>query len=91
MPKFLIEVEHPPEVDACAKTIQIFLKTGSHFLTNAEWGCRDGEHKAWIIVDVDSKHEARCILPPAFRTDAKIVGLSRFTMEEIDKILGHHQ
>jgi hypothetical protein len=65
--------------------------TGSHFLTHADWGCMDGEHKAWIIVEVDSKEEARCILPPAFRSQARIVGLNRFTMEEIEEIFRQHQ
>ena len=39
MPKFLIEVAHEPEVIACARVVEVFLKSGSHFLTNADWGC----------------------------------------------------
>jgi hypothetical protein len=91
MAKFLIEVPHEEETVACARVVEVFLKTGSHFLTHAEWGCMDGEHKAWIIVDVGSKAEARSILPPAFRAQAKIVGLNQFTMEEIAEILHHHR
>ena len=90
MGKFLIEVPHEEEVVACARVIEIFLKTGSHFVTNADWGCRDGEHKAWILVDVDNKEEARRILPPAFRSQAKIVSLCKFSMEEIDDIVKNH-
>ena len=52
---------------ACALVIEIFFKTGSHCLTHTDWGCMDGEHKAWVIVDVDSKEEARRILPPILR------------------------
>jgi len=37
MPRFLIEVPHESEVVACARVVQIFLTSGSHFLTNAEW------------------------------------------------------
>jgi len=91
MPKFLIEVPHEGEHVACAKVVEIFLKSGSHFLTHADWGCKDGEHKAWITVDVDDKEAARCILPPALRPGAKIVKLNSFTMDEIDEILRHHQ
>jgi hypothetical protein len=90
MPKFLIEVPHEAEMLACARVVQVFLNTGSHFLTHADWGCMDGEHKAWIIVEVDSKEEARCILPPPFRAQAKIVGLNKFSIEEIHQILSHH-
>jgi len=91
MARFLIEVAHEEEVIACAKVVQVFLNTGSHFLSHADWGCMDGEHKAWIIVDVGSKEEARSILPPAFRAQAKIIQLNFFTMAEIDDILRHHR
>lgn len=91
MAKFLIEVPHEADLVACAHAVQIFLKTGSHFLTNADWGCSDGEHKAWIIIEVDNKEEARRILPAVYRSQAKIVRLNKFTMEEIDELLRHHQ
>ena len=91
MARFLIEVPHEAERVACARVVEIFLKTGSHFLTHADWGCRDGVHKAWIIAEVNSKDEARSILPPALRPQATIVRLSCFTLEEIDAILGDHQ
>lgn len=91
MARFLIEVPHEAEKVACARVVKIFLQTGSHFLTHCDWGCMDGEHKAWIIVDVPSKEDARYILPPGLRAEAKIVSLNKFTMEQIDEILGHHQ
>jgi hypothetical protein len=91
MARFLIEVPHEEEVVACARVVEIFLKTGSHFVTHTDWGCMDGEHKAWLIVEVDTKEEARSILPPAFRSHARIVGLNKFTMEQIDEILLYHR
>jgi hypothetical protein len=89
--RFLIEVSHPEDIGACARVVQVFLATGSHFLTHADWGCMDGDHRCWITVDAESKEEARCVLPPAFRADAKITGLNRFTMDEIEEILAHHK
>lgn len=91
MARFFVEVPHESTVRGCARAIDVFLKTGSHFFTHADWGCKDGEHKAWIIVEVDTKDEARRILPPAFRAEAKIVQLNTFTMEEIEDILLHHE
>jgi hypothetical protein len=91
MDRFLIEVPHEPETRECALAVQVFLTTGSHFLKNAEWGCLDGEHKGWIIVELDNKEEARNILPPNYRSQAKIVKLNKFSIEEIDEILGHHK
>jgi len=90
MPRFLIEVPHEEDRIACAQAVKIFLSTGSHFLTNADWGCYDGEHKAWILIETDSKEDARSILPSAFRTRAKVTQLSKFTMDEVDGILMKH-
>ena len=91
MPKFLIEVEHEADETACAKTVQTFLRTGSHFLTRADWGCKDGAHKAWIIVEVDNKDIALSIVPPAFRAQANVVQLNLFTLQEIDELIEYHQ
>ena len=90
MPKFIIEVSHEAEELACAKAVQTLLKTGSHFLTHADFGCHDGEHKAWLIVDIESKEAARAILPSDYRYKAKIVQLNKFSLEEIDEMLKHH-
>ena len=91
MPKFLIEVPHEAETAACARVVKIFLSSGSHFVTHADWGCLDGVHSSWLTVDVETREDARAILPPGMRSRAKIVPLNRFTLEEIDDILRHHR
>jgi hypothetical protein len=89
--RFLIEVPHEETTVACARVVDVFLRTGSHFLSTADWGCKDGVHKAWMVVEVDSKEEARGIVPPAFRAQARVVQLNAFTMEEIKSILQDHE
>ena len=91
MARFFIEVPHEAEEIACARAVKTLLNSGSHFLTHADFGCNDGEHKAWIIVDVESKAEARAILPTDARANAKIVELNKFSLEEIDEFLKNHQ
>jgi len=91
MEKYLIEVPHEEEMVACAKAVKLLLTTGSHFITNADWGCNDGVHKAWFTMESGSKEEARSILPVPYRSRAKIVKLNKFTLEEIDEILSHHR
>ncbi len=91
MPRFLIEVPHEARKEACDRAVRIFLETGSHFMTNADWGCSDGEHKAWFVVDVGNREEARQILPPGFRLQAKIVELTKFTMADLETTLGLHE
>lgn len=90
MAKYLIEVPHDAEVRACAEAIKIFLETGSHFLTNAEWGCEDGEHKCWLVVELEDKATARNIIPPNFRHNASITLLTQYSLKEIDEILESH-
>jgi len=90
MEKYLIEVSHEPTKSACMNAVQIFLQTGSHFLAQADWGCHAGEHKAWLIVEVENKDQARQILPSAFRPDSKIVKLHTFTREEMENIEEAH-
>ena len=90
MPKYLIEVPHDEDVVACAHVVDCFLTYGSHFATNADWGCMDGVHKAWITIETDSKEEALDILPPLCRDQATIIQLNKFTMDGIKEILLHH-
>ena len=61
------------------------------FLTHADFGCNDGVHKAWIVVDVASKDEARSILPPLYRHQATIVQLNKFGLNELDDLIKRHE
>jgi hypothetical protein len=90
MPKFLIEVPHESEIVACAHAAKVLLESGSHFLTHADFGCGDGVHKAWIVVDVDSHEEARSMLPPAYRRQASVVQLCKFGLDELDDLIKRH-
>jgi len=89
--RFLIEISHDPEEFACARVVKVFLASGSHLLTNADWGCKDGVHSAWLIVDVDTKQEALLTVPVPFRPQAKIVELTKYSMGEIDAILDRYR
>jgi hypothetical protein len=91
MARFLIEVPHSSDTVACTKAVEVFLRTGSHFLTHADWGCKDGVHKAWLIIDVDSKDEARNVVPPEFRADAKVVSLNTFTLDSVAGTVRAHR
>jgi hypothetical protein len=87
MARFLIEVPHEDSLAVCLRTVDVFLRSGSHFLSHADWGCRDGDHKAWLVVDVESRDEASNIIPPMFRARAKIVQLNSFTLAEIEHMM----
>jgi len=90
MPRFYIEIPHAKEKMACLKAIKVLQETGSHFLTNAEYGCMDGDHTARIFVEVDNKQDALTIVPRAYRQSARVVALNRFSPQQIDELLKHH-
>jgi hypothetical protein len=90
MARFLIEVPHDATTKGCVRAIEVFHRTGSHFLTKADWGCKDGEHAAWITADVGSKDEARLIVPVPYRAQARIVQLNGFTADDLDDLLREH-
>lgn len=91
MARFLIEVSHEAKTQECALAVKILLSSGSHYLTHADFGCLDGEHKAWIIVEADSKEEVRYVVPSIFRPRARIVQLNKFSLDEIEELLAKHQ
>ncbi|MFQ5947437.1 MAG: hypothetical protein ACE5KX_01070 [Acidimicrobiia bacterium] len=85
--RFLIEVAHEAEEQTCARVAKAFLELGSHFVTHADWGCKDGDHRVWIIIEADDRDQAHLVIPPPFRPEANVVQLNKFTLSEIDAIL----
>jgi hypothetical protein len=83
MSSFLIEVPHGNNKEECNHAIKVFLESGSHFLSNADWGCKDNQHKAWLRVDVEDKEAALRIIPPLYRSRANIIQLNKYTKEEM--------
>jgi hypothetical protein len=43
-----------------------------------------------MIVDVDSKEEARTIVPSAYRSEAKVIRLNTFTLEQVLELRRQH-
>ena len=91
MPRFLIEVPHEAETVACARAAKVLLQTGSHFVTHADFGCLDGDHRAWIVLEGDSKSQVRNMLPVPYRSKALIVGLNKFSIDELDVLIHSHK
>ncbi|TFH27878.1 MAG: hypothetical protein E4H10_02340 [Bacteroidia bacterium] len=70
----------------------IFKRSGSHFVTHAEWGFLDGEYKAWLVAETENKREAMRILPIAYRQSAKIIPIKKFTRNSTgDNLTDQHE
>jgi hypothetical protein len=87
MEKFLIEVPHEGDKASCSRTVMEFLASGSHFVTNAEWGCQDGDHRAWLIVETESKADALRIIPASYKAHAKITRINKFTRKDMEEVI----
>lgn len=90
MQRYLVEVPHEAEMVACARAVKLLLETGSHFLTHADFGCRDGDHRAWIIVEAENKDQARGMVPPLYRGPARVIRLNKFSIDELDELIQRH-
>ena len=64
--------------------LDAFVKAGSHYMTRAEWGCLDEDHRSWAIVEAMDDAQARFMVPPVLRPNAKVIRLFEFTSEHID-------
>jgi hypothetical protein len=83
MPRYLVELSHDNDFIGCVKALHAIEKFGSHYMTRADWGCKDGVHTGWLIAELPSRQAALLMVPPEFRREARIVELNRFTKEEI--------
>jgi hypothetical protein len=85
MNRFLVEIPHEPDDASCRAAIKIFAESGSHYLTHAEWGCEDGVHDAWLIIEADDHSEARQVAPPPYRDKTRVTNVKRYAWIEGDE------
>lgn len=83
MPRYLIQLTHGDDHVACVRALEVIERWGSHFLTHAHWGCKTGVHSGWLIGEFSGPDEAMQIVPPQFRTEARIVEVDRFSKEDL--------
>jgi hypothetical protein len=82
MDRYLIETPHDT-VD-CRMLIHEIQSQG--YLHNFEWGCADGVHCGWAIIEAENEEQARMIIPSVLRKDARIVRLVKFDVDEAGEI-----
>jgi hypothetical protein len=73
----------PHTKEDCNNAIKQVLSTG--YITHFEWGCKDGDHTGWAILEAEDAKQAMMAVPPGQRQTARVVRLTRFTPEEVEK------
>jgi hypothetical protein len=90
VPHYLIEVHHASAREGCIKALHALEQSGSHFVTHADFGCKDGVHCGWLAVEADDRDMASAIVPPEFRSGARVVELCKFSREDIHRMMEQH-
>jgi hypothetical protein len=52
-------------------------------LNRFDWGCKAGEHIGWVVVEAQDDRTARMLLPAAVRERARVVGLNKFSLVDV--------
>ncbi|MBE0556767.1 MAG: hypothetical protein IH628_05990 [Proteobacteria bacterium] len=55
----------------------------SGYVTHFEWGCEDGDHTGYVIIEASDKKEALMVVPSLYRTDARAVKLTTYSQEQV--------
>ena len=82
MKKFLVISNHTGE--DCVKALKETLAIG--YLTHFEWGCKDGVHTGWAILEAESKAQAMMSVPTFLRNEAKVILLTQFDPEKVRRM-----
>jgi hypothetical protein len=85
MDRYIVESQHT-ESD-CKKALQDILAAG--YITHFEWGCADGDHRGWAIIEAENAKEAMMVVPSSQRAKAAAIRLTKFSREEIEAM--HHK
>ncbi|MDO8549457.1 MAG: hypothetical protein Q7S39_04790 [Ignavibacteria bacterium] len=79
MNRYLIETTHTKE--DCLHVLDLVLAHG--FITHYDWGCEEGIHTGWAVVEADSSAEALLSVPPFIREKARAIKLKKYSPEVI--------
>jgi len=81
MIKYLIASKHTAE--DCLRALDETLAKGPKLLEQFVYGCKDGDHTGYALVDVKNKSEALAMIPDFLQDDACITKVAHFTPVEI--------
>lgn len=77
MKRYLIETPHTAK--DCQFLVDQVYAMG--YLHNFDWGCPDGVHTGWAIIEAEDEAQARMAVPSMVRSKARIVRLTKFTRD----------
>jgi hypothetical protein len=82
MDRFLIISPHTAA--DCVNALKEIHAAG--YITHFDWGCKDGDHTGWVVLEASNAKEALMVVPSMQRSKARAVRLVKFSPSDIDKL-----
>jgi hypothetical protein len=81
MSRYLIASKHTD--DECVRALDATLAKGSSVLDKFVFGCKEGDHTGYAIVDVKSLSDALALVPDFLQENACISKVDRLTAADV--------
>jgi len=81
MAKYMVTAKHEPE--ECLRALDEILAKGPDILDKFVYGCKEGDHTGYAIVDVKNLSEALSLVPDFLQESACIARVDTVTPAEI--------
>jgi hypothetical protein len=79
MKRFIVISHHTG--DECVMALKEALAIG--YLTHFDWGCKDGVHIGWAVLEAENKEQAMMSVPAFLRKKAAVVRLTKFDPDTV--------
>jgi len=84
MKRYLVISNHTAE--DCVRAVKETLAIG--YLTHFDWGCKDGVHTGWALLEAEDRSQAMLSVPTFLRGKAQVVQVLKFKPEKVDALHG---
>lgn len=74
-------VVSPHTAGDCKRALREVHAAG--YITHFDWGCLDGDHTGWVILEAENAKEALMVVPAMQRGNAKAVKVVKFSPADI--------
>ena len=79
MSRYMIVTPHDDK--ECLKLLEWIQAQG--YLNQFDWGCGDGEHCGWAILEAEDERKAALVVPPILRKKARVFKLNKYKDEDV--------
>jgi hypothetical protein len=82
MDRYLVISPHTAE--DCKRALKEVHAAG--YITHFDWGCMDGDHTGWVVLEAANAKEALMVVPSLQRHTARAIKLVKFAPSDIEKM-----